>query len=54
VALGSKTGFPLWGEKKREFALFFFRARRFRFFSRFFFFALSRSYFAFALASAKA
>jgi hypothetical protein len=32
--------------KKREFTLFFFRARRFRFFSRSFFFALSRSFFA--------
>jgi hypothetical protein len=40
-------------KKKREFALFFFRARRFRFFSRFFF-ALSRFFFSFALASAKA
>ncbi len=40
--------------KKREFALFFFRARRFRFFSRFFFFALPRFLFSFALASAKA
>jgi hypothetical protein len=41
-------------KKKREFALFFFRARSFRFFSRFFFFALSRFFFSFALASAKA
>ncbi len=49
-----KPDFHCGWEKKREFALFFFRARRFRFFSRFFFFALSRSYFAFALASAKA
>ncbi len=40
--------------KKCEFALFFFRAQRFRFFSRSFFFALSRSFFRFALASAKA
>jgi hypothetical protein len=39
--------------KKREFGLFFFRARRFRFFSRSFFFALSRSFFRFALASRK-
>jgi hypothetical protein len=33
-------------KKKREFALFFFRAWRFRFFSRFFFFALSRFFLA--------
>ena len=33
AALGSETGFSLWGEEKREYALFFFRARRFRFFS---------------------
>jgi hypothetical protein len=52
--LGSETGFSLWGEEKREYALFFFRARRFRFFSRSFFFALSRSFFGLALASAKA
>jgi hypothetical protein len=39
--------------KKREFAFFFFRARCFRFFSRSFFFALSCSFFRFALASAK-
>jgi hypothetical protein len=52
--LGSETGFPLGGKKKREFALFFFRAQRFRFFSRSFFFALSRSFFGCALARAKA
>jgi hypothetical protein len=45
-----KPDFHCGWEEKREFALFFFRARRFRFF----FFALSHSYFAFALASAKA
>jgi hypothetical protein len=52
--LGSETGFSLWGEEKARIRAFFFRARRFRFFSRSFFFALSRSYFGFALAGAKA
>jgi hypothetical protein len=42
VALGSKTGFPLWVAEKAQIRAFFFRDRRFRFFSRFFFFALSR------------
>jgi hypothetical protein len=52
-ALGFETGFPLWGEDKARIRAFFFRAWRFRFFSGFIFFALSRSFFGFALASAK-
>jgi hypothetical protein len=51
--LGSETGFLLWVEEKARIRAFFFRARRFRFFSRSFFFALSHSFFRFALASAK-
>ncbi len=35
-ALGYETGFPLLGEEKARIRAFFFRARRFRFFSRFF------------------
>ncbi len=54
AALSSETGFPLWVEEKARIHAFFFRARRFRFFSRSFFFALSRSFFRFALASTKA
>ncbi len=36
------TNVYLQRQKKREFAIFFFRARHFRFFTRFFFFALPR------------
>jgi hypothetical protein len=50
VALGSKTGFPLWVAEKARIRAFFFRAQHFCFF----FFALLRSFFAFTLASAKA
>ena len=54
---GPETGLPVRCSaktRKARIRAFFFRARRFRFFSRFFFFALSRFFFSFALASAKA
>jgi hypothetical protein len=54
VALGSKTRFPVWvGEKARIRAFLLSRSALSLFFALFFF-ALLRSYFAFALASAKA
>jgi hypothetical protein len=53
AALGSETGFPLWGGGKSTKLRFFLSRSAFLLFSRSFFFALSRSFLGFALESAK-
>jgi hypothetical protein len=53
-ALGSETGFLLWGEEKARFRAFFLSRSALSIFYVLFFFALLRSFFGFALASAKA